>query len=1159
MSEEVEAADGIDEDVETSGVDELTPRDDQQRIIDSDAYPMRVLAGAGTGKTFTMVRKVERLIEEGVPPERILALTFTNKAADAMREKLVERVGSVGYDIEAYTYHAICHELLGEFAYYADLDPRYDIATDADQFVIAQRVLDEMPYRFTNPDVYPDLDFASGADDRLLGFVPAMKRSGIRPADLEAYLPSPARLIELEGVVERIREAVAVHLRVGWRSMDSGKVDDMVDRLDAFEGVLTEEAEGLAADGLEADVRAYLEAMVDTCRALTAFFEEHRDRVVNDELPHAQKLPAHLFGSYAGAPKGMPKLSFDLPDELETFIEHAQTLSDLTVGYRAYERELRAAGLLDFNDLVLETVAMLPEAPVADWLAERYDYVFCDEYQDTDHVQFDLVRELLPDDRLFVVGDDDQAIYEWRGAEVANIGPRLDDAFANLTDYTLEENFRSNQPILDLANAAIRQVEARGSDKQLQAVDERATAETGVVTIDAGEEPEDEAEQIANVVTRLLAGEADLVEGEYAPGDVAILVRKRKHARPIVDALRRAGIPYELGGDLAGESPGIETVVAALKALADPADEVSLNRVLRMRYRLCEEDLKRLNTADPESVTDRALPDEVTLQEALLGLQLEEFDEPDRVETARKQFGRLLDRRDTVSLARLYRELKSTLRLEWFLSAQDRRDLKALDELVASFEDGTVQPELSAAFIEYLANVGPLAEASDRAMEDQPEADRTAVSIMTVHKSKGLEFPVVILPQLRASEWKPRARTHDVVEYVLHGGRPTDVDFAWRDAQEARRLLHVAITRSEDLCVLVGRSEADDDAPDDEVFPLVTIAELLPESVPWDPAGVTFPIWGTVQSSLPPTAVDGTDTLAAPVDIGDRVAAIDGSEDLARAPARERVFELAEAMLAGELSPPVGGLPFEPDVLVEPGEASLLRRHSYTSLDTLEECPRRYYLDYVVRAFDDPPPSTGGTGGPSPRVVGLLFHATAERASERGLTRPDEWRAVAERIATVRGEQDGLEAVSDCIDRYFRTEVADWDILDAERRFELDVAGEAVVGQIDALASRPDGELVVLDYKATAVERSIEDELQLPIYLLACEELFDEAVRTAGYVYVGEVGPEVVMRTFNTDELESVRLMLAERLERAGETSFDEFTPGKHCQWCPHRSLPCSI
>lgn len=1139
------------------------PRPDQEAIIESDEYPMRVLAGAGTGKTFTMVRKIEQLLEGGTAPDRILALTFTNKAADSMREKLVDRVGPRGHDIEAYTYHAVCHELLQDFAYHADLDPRYSIATDADRLAVVYDVLDDVPYRFTNPDIYEGVAFADGATDRLLKFVQVMKRAGIMPADLREYLVDPARLIELEGLVERIETAVEEHLRVGWRTMTDERIEELQNRLEAFQDELQAEHDALADGGIEADIAGYLDVMDGACDALVEFFERRSAEIVDGDLTAALKLPAHLFGSYSGAPSGMPSIAYEFPKKLRTFVESCQTVSDLVEGYEAYEKRLHKEELLDFNDLVLRTVELLEDDSVNDWITGQYDYVFCDEYQDTDAVQFELVQRMVRDDQLFVVGDDDQAIYEWRGADVDNIGPRLDAAFPSLTDQTLEENFRSRQPILDLANNALGELDERGSDKELTAVEDKADATEGVVTIEGAEDSDNQAEQIVNAITRLLNGDGSQIDEEYSPGDIAILVRKNRHARPIIDGLTERGIPYELGGDLAAESVGVETVVAGLKVLADPNNGVSLNRLLRMRYRLHESDLRRLNTA-------RLSGDGSTLQERLLDLPLETFEEPERIEQAREDLQELWSLRSTYSLSQLYRELKSTLNLEWFLSEQERRDLKAIDEIIDSFDESTIEPELSTDFIEFLARHGSITEGSSRSMEQQPETDATAVSIMTIHKSKGLEFPVAVLPRLEADQWEPSTRTYDDIEHALTEGDPATVDFARPDEREARRLLHVGITRAEDWSILVGRHEEADETDEDNGISAETVDDILGTAVPWSAAGVSFPIWETIQSSLPSTAIDGTDTLATPIETTERVAAVEDDRSLSRSEAQERIFELARAMLAGDLdSTGREDSLIDPSVLSEPRGQRLQRRHSYTSLDTLTTCTRQHYLDHVVRAYSDPSAaisskasaergSNSGTETPSIRVVGLLFHAVAERAAKRGYETPERWKQAAESIAAARGQRGALDRVIDCIDRYFTMVVSEWSVRGAEIDFDLTIDDNTVVGQIDALYHTTDGEKVVIDYKATDRNRSIDSDLQLPIYLLAARELFEESIDTAGYAYVGRYGPEIETRTFTPEELQAAREQLRERLQAAEHSSYREYQPGDHCQYCAHQSLACS-
>jgi len=600
------------------------PEPQQARIIESNEYPMRVLAGAGTGKTFTMVRKIEHLIdEEGVSPDRILALTFTNNAADSMREKLNAKLGTAGYDVDTYTYHSICNEILSEYAYDAGIDPEFEVVSEGEKYAIVLDVLDEIEYRTVKPNVYGPDSYGSGAASALLSYIQTMKRTGVSASEIDEFLGSAERLYELDGLPDRIEDEANDSLR--GRSVST--VSEGIPEMREF---LVEERDSLGDGHVESSVSEFLDKLVRLCDSFEGAFKEHED------LPEAaHKLPAYFLGGYSGAPKGVPEMGLELPDLLRDFLESCKKARDLNAGYAAYERELAARNLLDFDGLVGEAVELLG-TDVGEELSGRWDYVFCDEFQDTDRLQFDLVTSLVSDGRLFVVGDDDQAIYEWRGAHVDNITGELDEFFGDaLVDKPLEENFRSRQPILDLANDALKNLEGRGTDKKLTRVNEPDHEGDTVAVVREGEEEEKRADQFVNVVRNLLSGEAKEIDRSYAPDEIAVLVRKTSHAEPITERFEEEGVPYQVAGSLSSNSVGVGTVVAYLKALARPEeDEVSWNRVLTMRYRLRDEDLRRLNTYE-EGVL-----------EALRKIPLDEFAEPQRVQEAREDVESLLDLRD---------------------------------------------------------------------------------------------------------------------------------------------------------------------------------------------------------------------------------------------------------------------------------------------------------------------------------------------------------------------------------------------------------------------------------------------------------------------------------------------------------------------------------
>ena len=826
------------------------------------------------------------------------------------------------------------------------------------------------------------------------------------------------------------------------------------------------------------------------------------------------------------------------------------TARDLTAGYAAYERELDQRNLIDFDGLVVET-ARLMDSPVGEEIADRWEYVFCDEFQDTDRLQFNLVTSLVTDENLFVVGDDDQAIYEWRGAHVANITDELDRAFSALTDEPLEENFRSRQPILDLANEAIQKLKHREQHKTLTRVDEPTYHGDTVVTVELPDEDDDSdgATQLRTVVQNLLTGEAESLDKAYDPGDIALLVRKNDHATPVIEEFEDAGIPYQVAGDLATESIGVGTVAAYLKALARPENEVSWSRILLMRYRLCDTDLRTLNAGDKPLV------------DTLCETSADEFEEPKRVAEAQKHITELLELRDSASLSHLYHELMDLTNIKWYLSEQERRDMAQLESVIEQYGDSAVQPPLTPEFIDSLEQYDSLFDESGSTPTSQPDVADDAVNVMTIHKSKGLDFPVVLIPQVTADEWAPSSRAYDTLETGISDD-PTAAfaeDYLARDAQETRRVFHVGITRAEDILVLQGRRGGDNDG-DDEPHPISSIVnEILPSRIPWQPQRGNLPIWSDVRECLPDEAADWTDTLALETvgEVGGTVTH-DG-DTLAVETARDRVIELATASLDGHLTTADERSRLQIESLGGPSTPPPSLTHSYTSLATYEECPRSHYLDYVVNAFPDyhEAASSGGSGV-SQRAIGLLFHDTAEQAANKEIHRRKEWYEICERLASQRRDEDALPAAKECIDRYFELDLSDYEIVDAEREFELKIGGHELTGFIDAIYRTPDDELLVIDYKATERHRDLQEDKQLPIYLLACRDLYEEPIRRAGYAYVGSIGPKVESRAFDEDELEGVESDVVRAMNQITESSFTHFITDDHCRWCQHNQLPCA-
>jgi DNA helicase-2/ATP-dependent DNA helicase PcrA len=284
-----------------------------------------------------------------------------------------------------------------------------------------------------------------------------------------------------------------------------------------------------------------------------------------------------------------------------------------------------------------------------------------------------------------------------------------------------------------------------------------------------------------------------------------------------------------------------------------------------------------------------------------------------------------------------------------------------------------------------------------------------------------------------------------------------------------------------------------------------------------------------------------------------------GDETIEQDVARERILDMAAASVDGTLPQFDEPSTIQVDALTGPVTASPALSHSYTSLSAYEECPRQHYLEYVVNAFPDyRDDGDEYRSGPNQREIGLLFHDTAEQAAQDGGTERKEWYDICERLAKQRHATEALPRAKECIDRYFELEVSEYEVVDAEREFELNLEGMDLVGSIDAVYRTPEDELLVVDYKATERTRDLEADHQLPIYLLACRELYDETIGRAAYAYVGSIGPTIEERRFEQVELQSIREEVLATMRRISDSAYESFSAGDHCRWCQHSQLPCA-
>jgi DNA helicase-2/ATP-dependent DNA helicase PcrA len=438
--------------------------------------------------------------------------------------------------------------------------------------------------------------------------------------------------------------------------------------------------------------------------------------------------------------------------------------------YPRYTQALAAQRAVDFDDLIARPVALLgADADLRRRCARRFRYVLVDEYQDTNAAQLELLKLLAGDDRnVCAVGDDDQAIYGWRGAEVRNI-LRFEKHFPGAREVRLEQNYRSTGHILACANAVI----ARNADRRPKKLFTSAGAGEKVRVVPLPSD-EDEARFVAEEIARL--------RREGRPfSDLAVLYRLNAQSRPIEEALREASVPHTVhGGPAFFDRAEVRDLLAYLKVCVAPHDEVSLARIVNVPAR-------GIGDASLERVHAWAVAKGVHLFDAL-ALAAEIPDLPrgaaERIAPfvalveryrARFQEGRPADAaRALVAEVDLYGHARASV--QSFEAGQ--RKVDALDGILRSldaYEQRTARPSL-ATWLNRLA--------LDSRAEEDPAAE-DGVALMTLHAAKGLEFPVVFL--VGAEE--------DLLPCAGIQGEARDMD-------EERRLAYVGITRARERLYL---------------------------------------------------------------------------------------------------------------------------------------------------------------------------------------------------------------------------------------------------------------------------------------------------------------------------------------------------------------------
>jgi DNA helicase-2/ATP-dependent DNA helicase PcrA len=643
--------------------------------VTHEAGPLLMVAGAGTGKTTVLARRIAWLIAtRRARPEEILALTFTDKAALEMEER-VDVLVPYGYaDVRIATFHAFGDWLLRENALEVGLTPAFRVLNRAEQVLFLRARLFELPLEHFRP------------------------------------LGDPTRHI----------------------------------------------------------------------RALVALFGRCKDEDVAPEayLAHAEALAVDATAR---------------DDDAER--DEAARQHELARAYGAYQALMAREGVADFGDQIVYGLRLFRARPyVLARYQRRFRYILVDEFQDTNHAQFELVKLLAAGHRnVTVVGDDDQAIFRFRGASMSNV-LGFDRAYPDARRVVLTENHRSGQRLLD---AAYRLIRHNDPDRLEVAagIDKRLVARQG-----PGPEPEhlhfETATQEADAVAAKIAEAVERGEAAYA--DFAILVRANNGADPFLRALNLRGIPWTFSGNQGLYArPEVRLLIAFLRAVAHPDDAVSL-------YALAASPLYAVPPVDLTRCSTHADRRHRWLFDVLRGLdaipEVRDHVSAAGVEAIRRL---VADLERYMGLAAelptgelLYRVLEDSGWLSRMSKAETAREEAEVQNVAKFFrriqEASSVLP--SDRVRDFVNHLDALIDAGDDPAVAEAELDVPAVHVLTVHKAKGLEFPVVFVVGCVQGRfpWARRADPLELPDALLRDRVPGGEVHV----QDERRLFYVAMTRA---------------------------------------------------------------------------------------------------------------------------------------------------------------------------------------------------------------------------------------------------------------------------------------------------------------------------------------------------------------------------
>ncbi|MCS1350239.1 exodeoxyribonuclease V subunit beta [Mechercharimyces sp. CAU 1602] len=1167
---------------------------EQEQAVNALAVDCIVSAGAGSGKTRVLVERYLNLLEYHRDDcrilEQVVAITFTEKAAIEMKKRI--RVGmrkrmeaclaqSQLHQAEQWsqriaeferahitTIHAFCRHWLSQFPIEAGVDPQFTVLEEVEAKHYRERAAEAALKELFHPS-----DEEEGAK--------AVRKMVIAWGKEEAIQVLSHSVAERMGSGQTLEE---------WKEVTTSQLNELESQLDEWQQssliLLLETATTLALlQGIKSKKLSQFQAWWQDQGS--GFV--HGDRKPLALLPLLEDL-LHLLKGNWGKKEEVLVPRDRLKEEVEKLIHQTrgrmtlpQERAALGVWFALmhrtevhYEESKKELGALDFDELQWRMDGLLREHPsICKHIGRSIRYLMVDEFQDTNPMQMKILTQLRAVEttpgKWFVVGDPKQSIYRFRGADVSLFQEERERVISSGgIEVALATNFRSNPNLIHFFNLffptlmrdekgfqryqpvlAEPGAEGRVDGIQFMPIPDKKERE------DERTDQEVEAESLAIHITQLCQ------EG-WHPGQMGILLRKMTHIKVYEHALQQQRIPYQVvGGRGFFSRQEIVDVLHFLHYLADPKDVLSLAGVLRSPFcAISDTTLVQLTERLQQGGTWTAI---LTMDEGVLPTA-----EQEKLDDIVHLFTEAFDRLGRIPLAEWLTWLldRSGYRHTLWATTGAERAQANIDKLIESARQRPPQQQYSLhAFLLY---IGERMKQGEEMEAPVALDERDSVQIMTIHQAKGLEFPLVFVPDMgqklsRNSDeilFDPKQgislRLRNDEGEVIETYRYVEMKEAHDrlDQEERVRLLYVALTRAEDQLLLSGIPKTYIEKEGRSLIAAESWSHWLDAIIGYNHIDETRGRWpfreGIQLKVITPLRIE------------------DGGQS-----SEEKSYLDAYLQEASDREPPLEAEHFswlEPYGLTEADALQI----SVTELMKLQECPRAYYLRYVLRL---------------PSLEQDQFSAPVER-ERRPLLSPAERgtliHRIAEELSLVEAEKEGMihtiisQVIGECVPRAAVRKEVEREIrplvdtfvqsrfyrerqgihLRVEERFLYHLGTMKVEGVIDRLQRLPSGEWELVDYKTNAISSEEVWEVaqtylaQMQLYTLAMQDLYKLNIARATLYFI--TPDEEVSFTVDEDWLQGAReewSQMAKRLHLTDDPTYFPAQVGRACQYCRYLSV----